>query len=117
MVFSGPALTKGVAPVLFWVPCPPERSSLLLAAIGDSRGRCPSGFGFRNVVLAAGSFQLFYLIAVTELIGCNPQGGAAPGRQQTAIEIIFFLKSLFILFRFEGEKCRHLPNLLQMLWV
>lgn len=43
------------------------------------------GLGFGRLVLAAGSFQLFYLIAVPELISCDPQEGADPGRQQITI--------------------------------
>lgn len=88
-----------------------------LAAVRDSWEHCPLGLGFGRLVLAAGSFQLFYLIAVTELISCDPQEGADPGRQQTALERVFLLKYDFILFHLEGEEHRHLPDLLQVLWI
>lgn len=39
------------------------------------------------------------------------------GDSKQPLTMFFFLKSLFILFCCEGEERRHLPNLLQMLWV
>lgn len=105
----------------FQVPCrvprSPVGSSLLAAPVGDSQGRCPSGTRgdavLQALVLGARFWPLALLdsclIAVTELIGCDPQGGAAPGRQQTAIENIFLSEIPFYFVPFGGRRAQGPP--------